>query len=439
MSAAASDVDGSGAEADGFTELPALACPAASGALIAEIPDGSVIAARSRAAPILPAVTPATLAVPVVAARRMVFIDVARSFAILAALAAHTVAVFAVWPMVPSGAFKAVANAIFSTATPTFFLLYGVMLELVYVRQRQREGVASVSRRLAGRAVKCWLGLTLGLVCAWISGRILSPQVPGALVGLIDTPNSGILRLYTAAMVICIPVVVWRPRLGPGLALTLVAVIWGLSPMLDLMSWPDPGSRWAFLTGFLFAHPPVWTAGSLWHDLSVVFLGMALGFHLRQRLDRGLRPLGGTMVLSTVAVCVIGTVICALLMGPENLAYGYLGTGRLLRSACHPAYFFISTLSALALLWVAQMLFPPTTDAGRKSEPPLLAIGRHSLVIFAVGCAGLNLVPPGWHPPFWIGVIDVVFYLSGIWVLALILDARQKALKQLPSTAKPIP
>ena len=103
--------------------------------------------------------------------RRMVFIDVARSAAILAALAAHAVAVFAVWPSVPPGLLKATGNALFYTATPTFFLLFGVMLELVYVRRRQRDGALPVAGRLAARAWQCWLGLVLGMLCAWSSGR----------------------------------------------------------------------------------------------------------------------------------------------------------------------------------------------------------------------------------------------------------------------------
>jgi len=190
--------------------------------------------------------------------RRMVFIDVARSAAILAALAAHAVAVFAVWPAVPPGLFKAAGNAIFFTATPTFFLLFGVMLELVYVRRRERDGALPVASRLAVRAWQCWLGLVLGMVCAWWSGRLTGAQLPDALLNLIDTPNSGILRFYTAALLLCIPVVLLRPRLGPALPLVLVGVIWIGAALLPLLPWPVAGSRWGFLCGFLVA---------VWHSV----------------------------------------------------------------------------------------------------------------------------------------------------------------------------
>jgi len=354
--------------------------------------------------------------------RRMVFIDVARSAAILAALAAHAVAVFAVWPAVPPGLFKAAGNALFYTATPTFFLLFGVMLELVYVRRRQRDGALPVAGRLAARAWQCWLGLVLGMLCAWLSGRLAGEQLPDALLNLIDTPNSGILRFYTAALLLCIPVVLWRPRLGPAFPLVLVAVIWIGAALLPLLPWPAPGSRWGFLCGFLVAHPPMWSGGSLWHNLSVVFLGMALGHHMRTRLDRGLIPLGGRPVWLLVAACLAGVAVCAWILGPGALAQGYLGTGRTLRSSCHPAYFLISTLCALALITLAQRCYPVGTEAAQV-RLPILAVGRNSLVAFVVGSAALNLIPPNRSPPLWLGVSFTLLYLVGLVLVARLADS----------------
>lgn len=353
---------------------------------------------------------------------RLVFIDVARSFAILAALAAHAVTVFAVWPAVPPGLAKAAGNALFYTATPIFFLLFGVMLELVQVRRRERDGALAVSRSLGLRAGQCWLGLLLGMLCAWLSGRLTSGQLPDALLNLIDTPNSGILRFYTAAMLLCIPVVIWRPRLGPGLPLTLVGAIWLGAMLLPLLPWPTAESRWGFLCGFLVAHPPTWSAGSLWHNLSVVFLGMALGHHMRTRVQGGLVPLGGAPVHLLVLACLLGVALCAWTLGPQELAQGYFGTGRHLRSICHPAYFLISTLCALGLIWLAQRLYPLNTTMAQV-RLPILALGRHSLLAFAVGCAALNLVPPDRVPPLWLGATSVMLYLIGVVLLARLADA----------------
>lgn len=351
----------------------------------------------------------------------MVFIDVARSFAILAALAAHAVAVFAVWPAVPPGLGKAAGNALFYTATPTFFLLFGVMLELVQVRRRERDGALAVSRSLGLRALQCWLGLLLGMFCAWLGGRLTSGQLPDALLNLIDTPNSGILRFYTAAMLLCIPVVIWRPRLGPALPLVLVGAIWLGALLLPLLPWPTAASRWGFLCGFLVGHPPTWSAGSLWHNLSVVFLGMGLGYHMRSRVQAGLVPLGGAPVRLLVYACLVGVALCAWVLGPQELAHGYLGTGRHLRSTCHPAYFLISTLCALGLIWLAQRRYPLGT-AMAQVRLPFLALGRHSLLAFAVGCAALNLIPPDRVPPLWLGVTLVALYLTGVVLLARLAD-----------------
>jgi hypothetical protein len=295
------------------------------------------------------------------------------------------------------------------------------MLELVQVRRRQRDGALAVSRSLGLRAGQCWLGLLAGMLCAWLGGRLAGWQLPDALLNLIDTPNSGILRFYTAAMLLCIPVVVWRPRLGPGLPLALAGAIWVGSALLPLLPWPDADSRWAFLCGFLVAHPPTWSSGSLWHNLGVVFLGMALGHHMHVREQAGLVPLGGAKVLLSVLAVLLGIGLCAWILGPLELAQGYLGTGRHLRSACHPAYFLISTLCAVGLIWVAQLRYPVGTTVAQV-RLPILALGRHSLLAFAAGCAALNLVPPDRVLPLWLGTVSVALYLAGVVMLARLAD-----------------
>jgi len=357
-----------------------------------------------------------------VVAPRLLFIDVARAVAILGALTAHAVAVFSVWPAVPPNAAKALVNGLFFTCTPTFFLLFGVMLEVVYVSRRERDGAGSVSRRLAVRAAQCLAGLALGLLCAWISGRILTAQLGIALLGLVDTPNSGILRFYAIAMLLSIPVVLLRPRLGLALPLGLIVVIWLVAALLPWLPWPDPESRWAFLTGFLFAHPPLWPGGSVWHNLSVVFLGMALGYQLRQRLARGLVPFGGTFVALVALGCAVGIALCAWHMGVVAVAHGYCGTGRQLRSAAHPAYFLISTLCAMSLIALAQQWYPAGTTRAQL-RLPIVALGRHSLLSFALGNALLNLYPPRIATPLWAGVGATLLFLVGICALAQWMDA----------------
>jgi hypothetical protein len=365
-------------------------------------------------------------------ASRLVFVDFARSFAIIAALAVHALAVFSVWPAVPPGVFKGIANSVFSTATPIFFLLCGVMLELVYVQACLRHGGAHAARRLAWRAGQCWLGLMLGMLCAWWSGRIAPDRLGDAALSLIDTPDSGILRMYAAALLLCIPVVLLRPRLGPALPLALVGVIWAGAAIMPFLPWPAADSRWGFLCGFLVGHPPTWTAGSVWHDLSVVFLGMALGWSMRERQRRGLAPLGGRPFWLLTGFCAAGVAVCAALMGPVDLAHGYLGTGRLLRSECHPAYFLISTLSALILLRFAQACFP----AGARAESvrlPILPLGRHSLLVFALGCAVLNLYPPRLATPPLLGLAYTVLYLAGIVGFAHLAEHLGKLRERLPA------
>ena len=356
-----------------------------------------------------------------VGGKREVFIDVARSLAIFGALTLHCLLTFKVWDQVPVGLGKAVGNGIFRACTPTFFLLFGVMLEWVYVRQREREGAPAMARRLLRRSGQCYLGMVLGAVGAVVGGGLTVGDLPAALDGLVDVPMSSVLRFYALALLLCIPVVALRPRLGPHLPLMLVAVIWGAAPLLPLLPWPGPASPWAFPCAFLVGQPPMWVIGSVWHNLSLVFLGMALGHHMRSRLDSGLSPLGGWPVWTLAGVCVVVAAASAALLGPAVLAQGYFGTAMYLRVHCHPAYFAIAVLSALALLWVVQRRFPAGSPAGRRW--PLMALGRHSLLAFAVGNAGLNLLA-GSRLGLGLGTLATFAYMCALSLLMGAFDNR---------------
>ncbi len=353
---------------------------------------------------------------------RVVFVDVARSVAIFGALTLHCLLVFKVWDQLAPGALKAVGNGLFRACTPTFFLLFGVILEWVYVDQVGRDGGAAVARRLGRRAVQCYLGLALGACAAAIGGGLTWAGLPSALVGLSDVPLSSVLRFYTFALIISIPVVILRPRLGPALPLALIAVIWLASPLLDLLSWPQPGSTWAFPCAFLFGHPPLWVGGSLWHDMSLVFVGMVLGNRMRARMELGLAPFGGGAVLALTGLCLAVVAASAATLGVHGLAEGYLGTAMTLRFQCHPAYFALSTLTALGLLGILQRLFPAVPSAPPRW--PLMALGRHSLFAFAVGNAGLSLL--AWtHMAWWMGLPATIAYMGTMCLLVRSFDRRQ--------------
>jgi hypothetical protein len=364
---------------------------------------------------------------------RIAFIDVSRSVAIIGAMCAHALAAFNVWPQVPVGALKAVGNAIFYSCSPTFFLLFGALLELVYVQRLQRTGSASVTQSLLGRAGLCWLCLTLGTICAWMSGRLGSSEVGPAFLSLIDTPYSGILRFYALALLLSLPVVLLRPRFGVALPIGIICGLWIGTFLMSYLPWPTEQSRWAFLCGFLFAHPPVWSGGSLWNNLSIVFLGMVLGYYMRRRQREGLRPLGGRPLLWVVALCIGGSLVCMYDIGAFAFIKGYLSTGRQFRSACYPGYFFISTLSALGVIGAAQVLFPVGTRLDEKLQP-LLGVGRHSLLIFTAGNAGLNLLPANCTLSWENGLILTVGFLCALVALGYFADRFPLDVKQRQST-----
>lgn len=356
-------------------------------------------------------------------ARRAIFIDAARHAAILGALTIHALLVFGVWEQVPPVAAKGLANGVFRACTPTFYILFGVMLEWVHSRRARRDGPQAATRPLLKRAWQCWIGLLVGILCAALSGNLPWTDAMLSALNIEDAPLVSVLRFYSLAMLLCIPVVLARVRFGRAVPWLLAAAIWAISPALALLPWPAVESPWAFLCGFLFGHPPVWLGGSVWHNLSLVFLGMGLGAAMRDRLEAGLDPLGGRTFIGLILLCAAGIALSAWVLGLRELAHGYFGGGMLLRTQHHPAYFAIGTLSALGGLWVAQLLLPTRTD---PAAVPwwLVVLGRNPLLAFVAGNAALNLIPRRDSWPLALGVPLTLVYLAVLLVGVRIAERR---------------
>jgi len=361
---------------------------------------------------------------------RIAALDVARGVAVIGALLIHVLIACDVWVWVPQNAGKAVANTVFRSFTPTFFILFGVMLELVYVQRLERDrkppgnlaaeplltaGVRAhrdMAKRLVSRAGWCWLGFTAGAAAAACAGNISLTKFFNAAVLLGDAPWSSVLRFYVLALIIAIPLVHARCRIGWLFPWLLITGIWVIDPLLTRVHWPwsGEGQVLRFFWGSLTGYPPVWIGGSVWHNLTLVALGMGLGFHLRRRAQRGLSPFPWSCAAVVAGLCLAVLALSVFQLGWRELLIGYAGDSMALRARHHPAYFAGGALSALAL--IAGIFCVVRGDGG------LLAIvGRRSLLAFSLGGVLVNLVPRQYAFGWAAGLAMVVAQLAATLLL----------------------
>jgi hypothetical protein len=276
-------------------------------------------------------------------------------------------------------------NFALSDSAEAFVFLSGLSVGAVYLRRAERDGLLSIVRSCAGRALKLY-GVHIGLTAAALvlfavaaaltgaaeliepHGRALIFQSPGtgAATILAMTHQLGyfnILPLYIVMMLMA-PLVVALAIVGPAPALAVSAALYALTRAsgLNLPSSPDAGG-WFFNP---FAWQLIFTCG-------VVTAKFASG-----------RPLtiNPMLVAASAVIALAGAAIVSdgfgqapgLRAGAESLGdFGKqnLGLARL------------ANFAALAYLALTASRLTPIVE-GRVGVA-LQRLGRHSLSIFAAG------------------------------------------------------
>jgi hypothetical protein len=349
----------------------------------------------------------------------LLWVDAARSLAVALALLAHGFSEFKVMASFPPAA-RGVLKALFHAATPTFFILFGAMLEIVALRRLRTAGPAALRASLLRRSLLCYLAYAATIVAALFAGRVSLGESARAAVLLHGVPHGGILAYYTLALLAACPLVRLVDRAGPGPVLAGAAGLWIVPPLFDRVPWPRSGEPLAVLTGLLIGRPGP-ANNALLQSLVLIVFGMLLG---RAALA-GAHPSGGQRLERTLlaGIAAFGLWVAALAArdGAVALYRGY-ALSNALRTQQAAGYIAISGLSGLLLLVLLLRVVPQA----RIYRPPgllPLVLGRYSLAAFSLGNILLILAPVGLRriPLPWVrgllavGHLLTVVALLGLW------------------------
>ena len=277
------------------------------------------------------------------------------------------------------------------TGTPLFVFMFGMMLEIVYVRAARREGLGAVRKRLLNRSWQCYLGYALTAVAGTIGGYQTVAQGARALLFLDNTHFSNVLRLYAIVLLAAPLVVRFRLQFGIKGLVGVLGCIWVLDVLL--LNRLD-GASFApvnYSVGFLVGAGPLGQGPSVVHGLTFVLVGMIVAGGLRNWQDEGLRRFY-RYALTALALLVLVLAPLALAMGPRALAESYIRVWDF-RVHNHFGYYTLGLALCIATLLTFAVVIP------RGPLPPWtrvpLQFGQASLSSFAGGNILLALVPPG--------------------------------------------
>ena len=186
---------------------------------------------------------------------RIIGIDVARAVAILLVTWKHSMASFSARSHVEGWAFYGL-EFLMQLATPTFLVLFGAMLELVY-RPRFEAGLQhDTTRRLQRRALQCYAYYCLAIIVFFmVMGTYSAKSLPLVLTGFISVPYSHLLAFYTAARARA-PVLIWmRIRFGLIALMSVALFLHVLHPVMsNLPAAPEVFGRdyLQHMSGFIY-------------------------------------------------------------------------------------------------------------------------------------------------------------------------------------------
>lgn len=320
---------------------------------------------------------------------RLNFIDVARAYAIVLALFAHSMATFGGFSSL--GEFDALARLFIRFATPMFVFMFGIMLELVYVRRARTSGAQSVVRRLVLRSAQCYAGYQLTVVAGALGGHLSAGDAARALVFLERSHFGNILRFYSIALLLAIPLI--RARLHTGIWLygVLLLLVWIVPESLQGVLAGASFGSYESLAGMLFGIGASPIGPSVWHGMTFVLVGMLVGTSLAGWSQPDFR-LNAFYFVSMIVFAVTGLVVLWLVRESSLFEVARSFTNFKYRTSNHIGYYAIGVLGCSITLVLLSRLVPFDRPMADWAHLPL-ALGTSSLMSYTLGNVALNLLP----------------------------------------------
>lgn len=303
-------------------------------------------------------------------------------------------------------------------ATPGLLILFGFMLEFVYVKYAQRRGFGFSVKRMFYRALLCYLAAASIAAAGMLGGHTTVKELVGNLLGISTALNANIFRLYSCILLAVMPVIALRLRFGVGSLLVVIAGIWLVDvTVLQFLGNPFSGAleNLSFTGKFLFGLDDSW-GPSIFHGLTAVLFGMILGNFFSTRSGASIIYLGG---LTGAALVILGTEVLTagwneFLAGVANYE-AYRGHNSII-------YYAYGAVHAVVLMFLARVINSLLSEAVRK---PVTYLGSRTFLFFLFGNLILSAIPRGYvNTNFWVGIGGFVLLTAICYGLILLWEAK---------------
>lgn len=318
---------------------------------------------------------------------RLLFIDVARTFAILLALLAHFIGTFGM-PAV-FGSIGENYPYITSMATPMFIFMFGFMMEYVYVSKAIESWSNILRKKIYIRSFQCYIGFVLTSLAALAGGHIVFPTFIKSLFMLEATRYGNILLIYSFLLLLMPFFISMRLRFGV-IALVLFTVFLCCLTLFVSNYQNFDFSILGYPLNNMFGVGKVVGGPSAIFSLIFVFSGMIVASSLRKCNKGSLKIF--YMYLLFFVISILLAIFILNDLSSVRLAKDYLslysyGSFRKVNSY---NYFLLGTLFSCINIGLICLIFESLLKI--NSLPPVvISTGKFSLFTFTLGNVVLNL------------------------------------------------
>jgi hypothetical protein len=263
-------------------------------------------------------------------------------------------------------------------SAPTFIIVFGVFLELVYARDMLAHGMPYVARKLWSRSIQCYVLYVISCMVLALSEGYSGKYLLRMVLMAGATPYTDILKFYSVMLLLAPLLISLRQRYGlMPLAVFCLAVHVIHYFFYPLPYYQDfPGAD--IISGFLYGATTVIAGPSVLHGITFVVAGMWLGDCIRANIGRDrILDLKDHRVL---LVWLIG--IAGLVLGTRHMDFVSEFSSMGLRNSNSYLYFLFGIAGATLIIDGSMRL---AKAVGFEPIRPFLLIGRPSQVILCLG------------------------------------------------------
>ena len=351
------------------------------------------------------------------ASKRIVHLDVFRFLMVSVALLSHVLGYFYTWEAL-SEPLRNYLKLFTRGATPGLLILFGFMLEFVYVKNARQRGLGFSFSRMTYRAALCYFAFVLIAAAGIVGVHTTARGFVGNLLLISPALNADIFALYFFTFFAMMPIIILRLHLGVTSLLGVIAGIWALDVLvLQHLHNPFSGAldNLAYLSLFLIGLGDSW-GPSVLHGLTVVAFGMILANAFVTRSRASLVCLA-TLISAAASILTVELTSVGWSGFLNNVAD--YGGYRAHNSVVYFAYGVIHALLVMGLAFGVNRVMPQVL------RTPVTYLGSRTFLYFLFGNLIITLIPQGHvNTSLWTSLAEFALLVIVCYALISLWEAR---------------